>query len=145
VGGAERVFELKPQLPQRRGRRHPQPGIHLAGGVRGVLGLRRHAGACTGDDPARVAVRPGSTTVVRDGTAYDLAGTWRAIIVNEAISAALGEEVTADTGVQDLRKHCDRLGIPYAPGCVEICGGTAAPAAGSVTRWPGGHTSRPPY
>jgi lysyl-tRNA synthetase class 2 len=58
----------------------------------------------------------GCTTVVRDGTAYDLDGTWRAITVNAAISAALGEEVTADTSVQELRKHCDRVAIPYAPG-----------------------------
>ena len=57
-----------------------------------------------------------TTAVVRDGTAYDLGGTWRSVTVNDAISAVLGEQVTPDTGVPELRKHCDRVGIPYAPG-----------------------------
>jgi lysyl-tRNA synthetase, class II len=58
----------------------------------------------------------GSTTVVRDDIAYDLGGTWRSVTVHDAISAALGEEVTVDTAVEQLRKHCDQAAIPYAPG-----------------------------
>jgi len=58
----------------------------------------------------------GGTTVVRDGTAYDFGGVWRSVTVNDAISAVLGEEVTADADVEQLRKHCDRVGVAYAPG-----------------------------
>ncbi|MCZ7435659.1 bifunctional lysylphosphatidylglycerol synthetase/lysine--tRNA ligase LysX [Micromonospora sp. WMMC241] len=55
-----------------------------------------------------VARRPG-------GELVDLGGEWRAVTVHEAISAALGEEVTADTEPAVLRKHCDAAGVPYDP------------------------------
>ncbi|SCG73623.1 bifunctional lysylphosphatidylglycerol synthetase/lysine--tRNA ligase LysX [Micromonospora humi] len=55
-----------------------------------------------------VARRPG-------GELVDLGGEWRAVTVHEAISAALGEEVTADTELATLRKHCDAAGVPYDP------------------------------
>jgi lysyl-tRNA synthetase class 2 len=46
---------------------------------------------------------------------FDISGDWKSITVNEAISAALGEEVSADTEVGDLKKLCDAAGVPYAP------------------------------
>jgi lysyl-tRNA synthetase class 2 len=46
---------------------------------------------------------------------FDLSGPWRSLTVNEGISAALGEEVTADTGIEALKKLCDKRGVPYAP------------------------------
>src|SRR2546423_1622173 len=46
---------------------------------------------------------------------FDISGDWKSITVNEAISAALGEEVSADTEVGDLKKLCDSAGVPYAP------------------------------
>nr|WP_157244423.1 bifunctional lysylphosphatidylglycerol synthetase/lysine--tRNA ligase LysX [Nonomuraea typhae] len=45
----------------------------------------------------------------------DISGQWPVVPVNEAISAAAGEPVTADTGPRELRKLCDRLGVPYHP------------------------------
>ena len=62
---------------------------------------------------ARAAL--GGTTVVHEGREYDLGGQWRAVTVNEAISHALGEEITADTTVDELRRHCDRIGVPHDP------------------------------
>jgi lysyl-tRNA synthetase class 2 len=47
---------------------------------------------------------------------FDISGTWKTTTVNEAISLALGEEVTADSDVAELKKHCDRAGIALAPG-----------------------------
>ena len=44
--------------------------------------------------PARRSAAP---SVVHQGKEYDLGGRWRSMTVNEAISHALGEEVTADT------------------------------------------------
>jgi lysyl-tRNA synthetase, class II len=46
---------------------------------------------------------------------HDLGGEWPFVTVNEGLSAALGEEVTADTGLADLRRLCDQAGIPYDP------------------------------
>ncbi|SCL39486.1 lysyl-tRNA synthetase, class II [Micromonospora rhizosphaerae] len=49
------------------------------------------------------------------GEIVDIGGEWPVRTVNEAISAALGEEVTADTEVATLRKLCDAAGVPYDP------------------------------
>jgi lysyl-tRNA synthetase class 2 len=46
---------------------------------------------------------------------FDISGSWRAVPVTEAISEALGEEVTADTGISALKKLCDAAGVPYSP------------------------------
>ncbi|QLQ37598.2 bifunctional lysylphosphatidylglycerol synthetase/lysine--tRNA ligase LysX [Micromonospora robiginosa] len=64
--------------------------------------------AATAVHGAPVVRRPG-------GELVDLGGAWRAVTVHEAISAALGEEVTADTELATLRKHCDAAGVPYDP------------------------------
>jgi lysyl-tRNA synthetase class 2 len=116
VGGAERVFELN--------RNFRNEGVDATHNPEFSM-LEAYA-AYWDYDAMQVLTQEmiqrvsrtvfGCTTVVRDGTAYDLDGTWRAVTVNAAISAALGEEVTADTSVQELRKHCDRVAIPYAPG-----------------------------
>lgn len=45
----------------------------------------------------------------------DLAEEWRVVTVNEGISAALGEEITADTSKEELIRHADRLGIAVSP------------------------------
>lgn len=58
---------------------------------------------------APVARRPGSDEPV------DIGGEWPVRTVNEAISAALGEEVTADTELTVLHKLCDTAGVPYDP------------------------------
>ncbi|MEY9859040.1 lysyl-tRNA synthetase class 2 [Catenulispora sp. GAS73] len=47
---------------------------------------------------------------------FDISGDWKSLTVNEAISAALGEEISADTEIGALKKLCDAAGIPYAPG-----------------------------
>jgi lysyl-tRNA synthetase, class II len=47
------------------------------------------------------------STVIRhvDGSTHDLGGEWRSITIHEAVSEAVGEEVTPDTSVERLRKH----------------------------------------
>ena len=61
----------------------------------------------------QVARRADADGVVRE---FDISGEWKSVAVNEAISAALGEEMTADTDLAQLKKWCDRAGVPYAPG-----------------------------
>jgi len=54
--------------------------------------------------------------VVRHGEEeYDIGGEWRSVTVNEALSEALGEEITADTGLAELTRLCDAAGVPYDP------------------------------
>ncbi|MFI6833107.1 bifunctional lysylphosphatidylglycerol synthetase/lysine--tRNA ligase LysX [Kribbella sp. NPDC050241] len=45
---------------------------------------------------------------------YDLSGDWPVKSICEAVSEALGEEVTADTPIEALRGHADKLGLEYA-------------------------------
>src|ERR1700754_4401374 len=46
------------------------------------------------------------STVVRhvDGSTHDLGGEWRSVTMHQAVSEAVGEDVTPDTSVEQLRK-----------------------------------------
>jgi lysyl-tRNA synthetase, class II len=56
-------------------------------------------------------------TVVRrpDGSEYDIGGEWPSITVHDAVSAALGEKVTPDTGEEQLRRLADQAEISVEP------------------------------
>jgi lysyl-tRNA synthetase, class II len=59
----------------------------------------------------------GSAVITRaDGASYDIGGPWRSVTVHDAISAAAGEKITADTTEGELRELCARLGVPVEPG-----------------------------
>jgi lysyl-tRNA synthetase class 2 len=51
-----------------------------------------------------------------DGTPIDLAGVWRSVTVHDAVSEAVGEAVTPDTGTDELIRHAQRLGVALQPG-----------------------------
>ncbi|HEV7205756.1 MAG TPA: lysine--tRNA ligase [Jatrophihabitans sp.] len=53
--------------------------------------------------------------VTADGTPIDLRGDWRTITLHGAVSDAVGEEVTPDTGVDELRRHADRRSVALQP------------------------------
>jgi lysyl-tRNA synthetase class 2 len=115
VGGAERVFELNRNFRNEGADATHNPEFTMLEAYQAygdydsmqTLIQEMIQGA------ARAAL--GGTVVRRDGVEHDIGGTWRAVTVNEAISGALGEEVTADTGVEELRGHCDRVDIAYDP------------------------------
>ena len=56
-------------------------------------------------------------TVVRrpDGSEHDIGGDWPSVGVHEAVSAALGEEVTPDTGERRLRELSAQAGVHQEP------------------------------
>jgi lysyl-tRNA synthetase, class II len=56
-------------------------------------------------------------TVLRrpDGSEYDIDGEWRSVSVHEALSEALGEPVTPDASVTELRKLAASAGIELQP------------------------------
>jgi lysyl-tRNA synthetase, class II len=56
-------------------------------------------------------------TVVRrpDGSEHDIGGDWPWVGVHEAISAALGEEVTPDTSEERLRQLSEQAGVHQEP------------------------------
>lgn len=65
----------------------------------------------------QAAVAAFGSTVIRraDGTEYDIGGSWRSVTVHEAISAALGESVTPDTGLPVLLELCAKADVPLQP------------------------------
>ncbi|SDE33314.1 bifunctional lysylphosphatidylglycerol synthetase/lysine--tRNA ligase LysX [Nocardioides lianchengensis] len=44
---------------------------------------------------------------------YDLSGDWPVRTICQAVSEALGEEVTADTPLEDLKRYATRIGLEY--------------------------------
>ncbi|MGH8960987.1 MAG: lysine--tRNA ligase [Jatrophihabitantaceae bacterium] len=54
--------------------------------------------------------------VTSDGVEIDLSGQWRSESVHELVSDAVGEPVTPDTGVEELRRHAERLEVALKPG-----------------------------
>jgi lysyl-tRNA synthetase class 2 len=52
-----------------------------------------------------------------DGTVaeYDLSGDWPVLTICEAVSRALGEEVTADTPREELQRHAAAIGLDLDP------------------------------
>ncbi len=58
----------------------------------------------------------GSTIVHRaDGSEHDIGGEWPSVTVHEAVSQALGEEVTPDTSEKTLRQLSARAGVHQEP------------------------------
>lgn len=55
------------------------------------------------------------TPVAANGAEIDLAGQWRTITVHDAVSEAVGDAVTPDTGLAELRAHADRLDVALKP------------------------------
>jgi len=70
------------------------------------------------------AARAVGRTVVpaRDGSEIDLEAEWRQAPILDLVSDALGEEVTAETDAQALRKHAERREVELQPawGAAEI-------------------------
>jgi lysyl-tRNA synthetase, class II len=58
----------------------------------------------------------GSTIVRRpDGSEHDIGGEWPSASVHDAVSAALGEKITPDTGEDQLRRLAGQAGIELEP------------------------------
>jgi lysyl-tRNA synthetase, class II len=114
VGGAERVFELNRTFRNEGADATHNPEFTMLeayeayGDYNSMQTLMQEMI----QQAARAAL--GGTVVVHEGKEYDVGGQWRSLTVNEAISHALGEEVTADTPVEQLRKLCDATQIPYS-------------------------------
>ncbi len=117
VGGVERVFELGRNFRNEGADATHNPEFTMLeayqayGDYDTMLRLTREliqeaAIAAYGQAVAR---RPGTDEEV------DISGDWPVLTVNEAVSAALGEEVDADTDVATLRRYCDKAEIAVRP------------------------------
>nr|WP_098470452.1 lysine--tRNA ligase [Serinibacter salmoneus] len=60
---------------------------------------------------AAVSVFGSTEVILADGTPYEVGGEWEEISLYEAVSSALGEEVTPETTAERLRTYCERVGL----------------------------------
>jgi lysyl-tRNA synthetase class 2 len=56
-----------------------------------------------------------SVPIAADGTEIDLSGQWRSLTVHNAVTQVLGEPVSPDTGIAELRRHADRFDVGLKP------------------------------
>jgi lysyl-tRNA synthetase class 2 len=120
VGGMERVFEIgrtfrNEGLSAKHNPEFTMLEAYLAyADYRDMLDLTQSliveaATAAYGEPVARRRQDDGSTLEV------DLSGPWPVLTVSEAVSRALGEEVSADTGRAELLRLCEGAGVPVNP------------------------------
>jgi lysyl-tRNA synthetase, class II len=115
VGGVERVFEINRNFRNEGADSTHNPEFTMLEAYE-AYGDYDTMQTLTREIVQEAVVAAFGSSVVRHGDEeYDLGGQWRSVSVNEAISEALGEPVTADTEVETLRKLCDSAGVLYDP------------------------------
>jgi len=116
VGGIEKVFEI--------GRIFRNEGVDATHNPEFTMleayetyGDYNTIGELTQSLAQDAAVAAFGSTVIRraDGSEYDIGGSWRSVTVHEAISAALGEEVTPDTELPVLIGLSGKADVPLQP------------------------------
>jgi lysyl-tRNA synthetase, class II len=116
VGGIEKVYELGRNFRNEGADATHNPEFTMLEAYE-AYGDYTTIGTLTRSLILRAAQEGVGGTVVRrkDGSEYDIGGEWRWVGVHEAVSLALGEEVTPDTGADQLRKLAGQADIPVEP------------------------------
>ena len=118
VGGMEKVFELGRQFRNEGADFKHNPEftsmeVYETYGDYNTMrvltqGLIQEAAIAVHGSP--IAVRADADGKV---TEYDLSGDWPVKSICQAVSEALGEEVTADTPLEELLRHGQRIGLEF--------------------------------
>jgi lysyl-tRNA synthetase class 2 len=120
VGGIERVFEINRNFRNEGADSSHSPEFAMIesyeayGDWRTVADLTR---ALVQD--AAMAIYGSHVALHRDGRESDLGGTWKEISLYDAISAGVGEPVTALTSLAELKKIGIKLGIKIDPNWIQ--------------------------
>jgi len=115
VGGLDKVYELGRNLRNEGADATHNPEFTMLEAYE-AYGDYNSIGAMTRSlivSAARAGL--GGTIVRRDGSEHDIGGDWPSATVHDAVSAALGEEVTPGTGEDQLRKLAGQAGIAVEP------------------------------
>jgi lysyl-tRNA synthetase class 2 len=115
VGGIEKVYEIGPAFRNEGVDSSHSPEYTLLEAYEAygdyntmaelTRGLILDAAAAVGTD----------TGIALDGGEIELTGEWASVTIHDAVSAAVGEPITADTSVETLRGYADRLGVARKP------------------------------
>jgi lysyl-tRNA synthetase class 2 len=116
VGGIEKVYEIGRNFRNEGADATHNPEFTMLEAYE-TYGDYNTIGEMTQSLVQGAAVAAFGSTVIRrsDGTEYDIGGAWQSVTVHEAISRALGEEVTVDTPEPQLRALCDKADVPLQP------------------------------
>ena len=116
VGGIERVFEINRNFRNEGADSSHSPEFAMVesymsyGDWRSIADVTR-----TLIQNAAMAVAGSHVVTHHNGRQADLGGQWKEISLYDAISEGVGEEVTALTPYETLKKHADKLGLKVDP------------------------------
>jgi len=112
VGGIERVFEINRNFRNEGADSTHSPEFAMLEAYE-AWGDYDSIGALTKDLVQAAAQQAFGTQVVTlaDGSEYDVGGEWTSIGMYPSLSESLGEEITPQTPVAELRAVASRLGI----------------------------------
>jgi lysyl-tRNA synthetase, class II len=116
VGGIEKVYEIGRIFRNEGADATHNPEFTMLEAYE-AYGDYTTIGTLTRELIQAAAVAALGGTVVRrpDGSEHDIGGEWPSVTVHEAVSRALGEEITPDTSEATLRQLSDRAGIHQDP------------------------------
>ena len=116
VGGIEKVYEIGRIFRNEGADATHNPEFTMLEAYE-AYGDYNTIGTLTRELIQAAAVAALGGTVVRrpDGSEHDIGGEWPSVGVHEAISRALGEEITPDTDEETLRQLSARAGIHQDP------------------------------
>ncbi|MCE7009225.1 lysine--tRNA ligase [Kibdelosporangium philippinense] len=116
VGGIEKVFEINRNFRNEGSDSSHSPEFAMLEFYQ-AYATYDSVGVLTREliQEAADAVFGTQVVTLTDGSEYDLSGEWTALTMYGSLSEALGEEVTPETSVEQLRKFAERLGLELAP------------------------------
>jgi lysyl-tRNA synthetase class 2 len=116
VGGLHKVFEINRNFRNEGMDATHSPEFAMLEFYE-AYGDYNSVGALTQELVQAAAVATSGSTLVRlaDGSDYDFGGDWASLSMYVSLSEFLGEEVTPDTTIGELRGHADRLEVTYDP------------------------------
>ncbi|GAB3678432.1 bifunctional lysylphosphatidylglycerol synthetase/lysine--tRNA ligase LysX [Saccharopolyspora tripterygii] len=119
VGGVERVFELGRTFRNEGVSARHNPEFTMLEAYQAHADYRVMRELCEQLVQAAATAVHGAPVARRQGAGeieeIDLSGSWPAIPVHEALSSALGEEITPETSPEHLRSACERMGLSCEP------------------------------
>ena len=116
VGGIERVFEINRNFRNEGADSSHSPEFAMVesymsyGDWRSIADVTRSL-----IQNAAMAVAGSHVVTHHDGRQADLGGQWKEISLYEAISEGVGEQVTALTPIDELKKYATKLGMKIDP------------------------------
>jgi lysyl-tRNA synthetase, class II len=116
VGGIEKVFEINRNFRNEGADSSHNPEFTMLEAYEAYGDYDTIATLTREIYQAAVSAALGTTVVVHDGQEIDLGGAeWPKVTLYDAVSAAVGEELTTETPIDQVRKFFDLRGLEYDP------------------------------